>query len=50
MEFSSPKPKKQNFKSLKIKQENLLKVVFYDVFSIFITVKHKEIPCGANVM
>ena len=55
MELSSIKLKKLsyisggNMQSLKIKQKNLLKVVSYDVFSIFATVKHREIPCEANV-
>ena len=56
MEFSSLKPKKLLiFKEgiLKIWKRNkksLLKVVSDDVFSIFATVEHREIPCEANVM
>ena len=36
--------------SLKIKQKNLAKVVSYDVFSVFTTEKHRQMPCEANVM
>ena len=41
---------KRSFQSLKIKQKSLLKVISFDVFSIFATVKHRDIPCEANVM
>ena len=41
---------RRSYQSLKIKQKNLLKVISFDVFSIFATVKHREIPCEANVM
>ena len=48
MKFFTPKPKKlifkkKNLKVRKNKQNNLLKVVFYDVFSNFTPVKHREI-------
>ena len=32
------------------KQKSLLKVVSYDAFSTFTTVKYREIPCKPNVM
>ena len=50
MKRSIPKLKKtsyiseENLQSLKIKQKILLKVVAYDVFSIFATVNHREFP------
>ena len=54
MELSSLKLKKLSsggkLQSLNIKQKNLFKVVSYDVFSVFATVRHREIPCEANVM
>ena len=37
-------------KSLKIKQKSLLKVIYYDAFSIFTKVKLRKTPCEANVM
>ena len=54
MEFSSPKPKKllylwREFLKFQKQKKTLLKVASYD-FSIFTTVKHREIHCEANVM
>ena len=54
IDLSSPKLKKhisgENLQSLKIKLKILLKVVSNDVFSIFTTVKHREIPSKTNFM
>ena len=48
MKFFSPKPKKllifeESFKSLKKQTNKPAQSSLYDVFSIFTTVKHKEI-------
>ena len=38
------------WKAWRSNKKNLLKLVSYDVFSVFTTVKHREIPCEANVI
>ena len=40
----------ENLKKLKIKQKILLRVVSYDVFLIFATVEHRQIPFEASVI
>ena len=39
----------REFEKTENQTKNLLEVVSYYGFSIFTTVKHREIPCGANV-
>ena len=55
MEFSSPSLKSflyfmKEFECLKNKQTKSCSNPAYDVFSIFTTVKHREVPCEPKLM